>query len=114
MGNTAEGDGYKYRGRGIFQLTGKENYQKFTTYYKKKYDSTKNFEVNPELLATDREIAVVSALCFYKQKVTDVLDSINSKTDVNKVSKLVNGGKNGKEERKALFEKLVENIDCDK
>ena len=114
MGNTAEGDGYKYRGRGIFQLTGKENYQKFTTYYKKKYDSTKNFEVNPELLATDREIAVISALWYYKQRVTDVLDSINNKTDVDKVSTLINGGAKGKEERKELFDKLVENIDCDK
>ncbi|MFN0727875.1 hypothetical protein [Polaribacter gochangensis] len=108
MGNTNVGDGYKYRGRGIFQLTGKYNYQQFTSYYQNKYKSSLDFSVNPNLIATNKEIAVISALWFFKNKVGNLL----ANTTVAQVTKKINGGKKGLQHRKALFNKAKTNIKC--
>lgn len=111
-GNNSTGDGYRYRGRGIFQLTGKYNYQQFTNFYKANYDNTKDFVVNPDLLATDKEIAVISALWFYKTNVLDII-KVTTDTTVEKVTKKINGGRNGLAHRKKLTEKTKKEIDCD-
>ena len=112
IGNTQTGDGYKYRGRGIFQLTGKYNYQEFTTFYQKNYDNTKDFVLNPELIASNKELSVLSALWFYKKKVLDKI-TVDDDTSVEKVTELINGGDNGIEHREELTEKAKKEIDCD-
>ena len=111
MGNNTTGDGYKYRGRGVIQLTGKNNYQSFTTYYQNNIDSTKNFINTPDLLASDLKIAVISAMWFYKNSVIDKL-TINNNTSVESVTKKVNGGDHGITDRKKKFNKAKDNIDC--
>lgn len=60
MGNTATGDGYKFRGRGIFQLTGKSNYQAFQNFYNNKYDPDIDLISNPDLLITNNNLSVLS------------------------------------------------------
>ncbi|MFS4457314.1 glycoside hydrolase family 19 protein [Maribacter sp. 2304DJ31-5] len=109
-GNEASGDGYKYRGRGIFQLTGKDNYQSFTNAYNEIYDSDKNFVTNPELLSSDKEIAILSALWFYQKRVLNKID-IDSDTSVKSVTKKVNGGTTGLTDRKTQFNKAKNNVD---
>lgn len=109
LGNTETGDGYKFRGRGIFQLTGRANYKKFNDFYRNKYDKNKNMIDNPELIATDKTIAVISALWFYNNKINITIDS---KTTVESVTKKVNGGSNGIKDRKSKFTKAKTNIDC--
>ncbi|MGY0427184.1 MAG: glycoside hydrolase family 19 protein [Polaribacter sp.] len=111
LGNTSKGDGYKYRGRGIFQLTGKSNYQSFTTFYQGKYDATKNFVTNPGLLESDMKIAITSALWFYKNNVLDKL-TVDKDVTVKAVTKKVNGGTNGLADRKEIFEDVKKEIDC--
>ncbi|CAL2107963.1 putative chitinase [Tenacibaculum sp. 190524A02b] len=111
LGNTSEGDGYKYRGRGIIQLTGKANYEKFNTFYKGEYDNTKDLVTNPDLVKTDMKIAVISALWFFKNNVMNKL-TINSSTTVKAVTKKVNGGVNGLSDRKELYNKAKTNINC--
>ena len=110
LGNTNIGDGYKYRGRGIFQLTGRTNYQQFNTFYRERYNSSLNFINNPDLLATDTEIAVISALWYYDNKVNS--NSITSTTTVEKVTKKINGGKKGLKHREQLFNKTKNHINC--
>ena len=110
IGNTNIGDGYKYRGRGIFQLTGRTNYQQFNTFYRERYNSSINFINNPDLLATDTEIAVISALWYYDNKVNS--NSITSTTTVEKVTKKINGGKKGLKHREQLFNKTKNHINC--
>ncbi|WP_203258598.1 glycoside hydrolase family 19 protein [Hyunsoonleella ulvae] len=113
MGNGKEstGDGYKYRGRGIFQLTGKENYTNFKTWYNAKYEPDNDFVKSPETLKDNDTIAILSALWFYKTKVLDKV-TVDSTTTVKKVTLKVNGGDNGIEDRKKHFKKAKDSITC--
>ncbi|MTI89008.1 MAG: hypothetical protein FH748_13705 [Balneolaceae bacterium] len=92
LGNNAPGDGYKYRGRGIIQLTGKELYSEFNAFYRSNYDSSVDILSNPDLLSTNYEIAAISALWYYE---TRVLPKIDVNASVEEITKLVNGGKKG-------------------
>ena len=111
LGNTSTGDGYKYRGRGIIQLTGKANYEEFNTFYQDEYDKNKNLVTTPDLVKTEMKIAVISALWFFKNKVIDKL-TIDNTTSVLSVTEKVNGGDTGLKDRKELYNKAKENIDC--
>lgn len=64
-GNIASGDGWRYRGRGIKQLTGRGNYKSFTTGHEDLWLEKKDFEAEPELLATDAKYAVRSGIWFW-------------------------------------------------
>ena len=97
MGNGDEnsGDGFKFKGRGIFQLTGKENYQKF-----------KCLE-NPQKLITDKDFTIRIACDYWLSKK---LNEIADKNDIIEVSRKINGGKIGLEERKEIFKELFNKI----
>lgn len=93
-GNTASGDGYKFRGRGIIQLTGRDNYTEFGKTVGKSADDVIAY------LGTI-EGAVESACWYWNSR------NINSACDVNNITqmtKLVNGGSNGLAERKKYYE----------
>lgn len=64
-GNIASGDGWRYRGRGIKQLTFRSNYSAFTKAHKELWLEAKDFVANPELLATDAKYAVRSGIWFW-------------------------------------------------
>jgi RHS repeat-associated protein len=106
MGNGAfaSGDGYKYRGRGMFQLTGKSNYTAFNTFLG---EAGVDIVAKPELILTTA-YAIKSAMWFYKTAVVDKL-KIESAT-VNQVTNKVNGGDNGLSERQATYDKAIENL----
>lgn len=94
MGNGPEssGDGWKYRGRGHLQCTGKSNYAAF--------DKTVPEDIlsNPDLLAT--KYALASAAWFFNSnKLWTICDQGSSVDVVTKVSKRVNGGTIGLNER---------------
>jgi len=92
-GNEDSGDGWKFRGRGIIQLTGRENYLKFSQFMKDPEIMT-----NPDLVAT--KYAFESAMFYFNSKKIWIecdkgIDSIS----ITRVSKLVNGGTNGLDDR---------------
>ena len=95
-GNEASGDGWKYRGRGALQLTGKANYQAFSNYLKNPEIMT-----NPDLVST--EYAFESAMFFFdNNKLWSIADKgVNDKTILS-MTKKINGGTNGLDHRKAL------------
>jgi putative chitinase len=96
MGNGDEksGDGWTYRGRGLIQLTGKENYTKFSESIKKPLKEAVDY------LET-AEGAVESAAWFWnKNKLNELCD----KDDFTTLTKRINGGTNGLEDRKHHYE----------
>lgn len=93
-GDALSGDGWRYRGRGYIQLTGKNNYQKFAESIGKSIDDTVKY------LET-MEGAVESACWFWK---TNNLNSVSH--DILLCTKKINGGTNGLAHRKELFEKI--------
>jgi putative chitinase len=94
-GNEASGDGWKYRGRGALQLTGKSNYEAFSNYLKKREILT-----NPDLVATT--YAFESAMYFFdKNKLWSICDKGINDTAITELTHRINGGENGLDDRKA-------------
>lgn len=89
-GNEASGDGYKYRGRGLIQLTGRANYQAYKNY------SGIDVINNPEL-ASNISIALDIAGWFWNQ---NGINSLADADNVTAVTKKINGGTNGLADRK--------------
>lgn len=104
MGNGSEssGDGYRYCGRGLIQLTGHDNYQSFA-------DSIETpLEELPEYLATFAG-AVQSACWFWE--CAD-LNSLADTGDIKTMTKKINGGYNGLEDRIKHYEHIKAVLGC--
>ena len=92
-GDEASGDGYKFRGRGALQLTGKDNYKVFSEYLKNPEIMT-----NPDLVAT--EFAFESAIFFFdRNKLWDICDKGVNKDTILALTKRINGGTHGLADR---------------
>ena len=97
MGNSTpeSGDGWKYRGRGIFQLTGKSNYDAF-------FKDT-GVEATPDDL-TNPTYAVLSACWFWSK---NRLNAISDTKDVERCTRVINGGLVGLDHRKKLYSNII-------
>lgn len=95
-GSPQSGDGWKYRGRGALQLTGKDNYRLFSEFVHDKEVLT-----NPDIVAT--EYYWESALFYFTRNNLWGKMKGNSPEDVKAVRKAVNGGYNGLEHTQDLF-----------
>jgi len=91
-GNQASGDGYKFRGRGYIQLTGKDNYTSF--------DKTVEDDIltNPDLVATKYPLSS-AAFFFNKNGLWAICDKGADDATVTAVTKRVNGGTIGLADR---------------
>ena len=98
-GDEASGDGYKFRGRGAIQLTGKSNYQNFANHIKNQEIMT-----NPDLVASD--YAFESAMFFFdRNKLWDICDKGVTDATILSLTKRINGGHNGLKHRSELTKK---------
>jgi putative chitinase len=93
-GPESSGDGFKYRGRGDIQVTGKANYDAFGKAV------GENFVANPDLVASTK-YAVLSAAWFWE---THGLNELADKKDIVGMTKRVNGGTNGLKQRTKFYE----------
>jgi len=94
-GDEASGDGYKFRGRGAIQLTGRDNYTRFGA----------TLGLDPDSCVADMETldgGVESAMWFWQ---TNGLNAICDADDIVRMTKKVNGGTIGLAERTALYNK---------
>jgi putative chitinase len=99
-GDEASGDGWKYRGRGALQLTGKSNYQAFANYVNRPDVMT-----NPDLVAG--ELCFESALWFFdKNKLWSICDQGINDAAILTLTKRINGGTHGLDDRKAKTKKF--------
>lgn len=100
-GNEASGEGYKFRGRGLIQVTGKYNYGECSKFL---YDGDPTvLWTNPSLLTTV-EGAIHSA-CWYWSK--NNLNWYAERSMVTRATEIVNGGRNGLEDRLKLWNKAL-------
>ena len=96
LGNTQPGDGVRFKGRGYIQLTGRANYQKFSKF------CGEDCVANPDLVAN--KYPMMSAAYFFdSNKLWTICDGGATENDVKAVTKRVNGGYNGLEDRQKHF-----------
>ena len=89
-GDEASGDGWKFRGRGYIQLTGKSNYKALTESLKV------DFVANPDLVATPQYAALSAGWYWNSRNINKLADA----DDILGVTKAINGGTIGLEDRK--------------
>ena len=94
MGNREEGDGWKYRGRGFIQLTGRENYERASAALGYDYVN------NPDLVSEPEHAARVS-LWWWKDR--NGLRPAAQQGDVRQSTRLINGGYNGLADRQSKY-----------
>lgn len=105
LGNLQKGDGWKFRGRGLIQLTGRDAYAYANNFTRKE---KADILLHPDLVATDIKIAVLSSMAFWKWKGLHL--AANGNTEVTaKISKVVgldaiSDGKSSHAEKKHFFE----------
>ena len=103
-GNEASGDGWKFRGRGALQLTGKANYKAFADYLGKP-----EIMENPDLVATT--YAFDSAMFFFdKNKLWSICDQGINDAAILALTKRINGGTHGLEDRNTKTKKYYEYV----
>lgn len=93
LGNVVKGDGERYKGRGIFQLTGRSNYRKIGKLI------GMDLENNPDL-AESPEVSVLTALEYWKGRG---LNAFADKDDILTITHRINGGENGLSSRKVFL-----------
>jgi putative chitinase len=98
MGNTQDGDGWRFRGRGLKQLTGRENYTGFGKFVGMTAEQAADYVATPKG-------AVESACWFWDTKK---LNNIADTDDVVKMTKEINGGNIGLADRQARYKKAME------
>ena len=98
-GDEASGDGYKYSGKGFIQLTGKDNYKQFSTFI------GEDCVANPDLVATKYPLSS-AAFFFNKNHIWDICDKGSSRDVIVQVTKKVNGGDIGLQDRIIHFDEF--------
>lgn len=97
LGNTNAGDGYKFRGRGAIQITGRSNYQKFAESIHKTIDEAIEYAETPK--------GAVEVACWFWNYRS--LNALADAGDVAGCTRKINGGLLGLEERTAMYKKAL-------
>ena len=100
-GDEASGDGWRYRGRGLIQITGKANYTKLAQYIKKTLQETIGYCETVE--------GAVESACFYW--VSNNLNAIADTGDMTTLTRRINGGVIGLADRLDKYKKTLEDLE---
>ena len=94
-GDEASGDGYRYRGRGLMQVTGRDNYRRL------------GFEDNPDALANPITAADTAATFWANNNLNGRTQTALDRAHYDEISRAVNGGDNGISERWAAYQRAL-------
>lgn len=97
MGNSAPGDGWRYRGRGLIQVTGKTNYAACG-------EALGEDLINRPELLEQPQYAALSAAWFWS---VNGLNTLADAGDLAKITRRINGGHNGQADRQALYDRAL-------
>jgi putative chitinase len=100
MGNTEDGDGAKFIGRGLIQLTGKDNYTAFGEAI------GEDLVANPQLVEQPRYAALSAGWFWNKRGLNALADAM----DIETLTKRINGGSIGIDDRKAKISMVLNTI----
>lgn len=98
LGNIQPGDGYKFRGRGLIQITGRSNYAKMSM--KLNVDCI----ANPAVLEEPHYAAMSAGLYWSERRLSELADA----DDFKGITKKINGGLNGYDDRVKRWESVKE------
>jgi putative chitinase len=98
LGNTEPGDGQRFKGRGAIQITGRSNYAKYGEML------GVDLITNPAI-ATTPQIAVTTAAAFWQ---TNGLNELADVEDFGEITRIINGGLNGYEERCRYYQRAMD------
>lgn len=101
LGNIYKGDGVTFKGRGFIQITGRSNYTQLSKAL------GIDFVSKPELASKD-EYSARAAAWYWKSRNLNKYADLNSQEGFDKITKLINGGWNGREQRNKFYEKAKE------
>jgi putative chitinase len=94
-GNEASGDGYRFRGRGLMQVTGRANYR------------TLGHEADPDALLTPQVAADTAAAFWENNGLNAMADGVLTRDGFNRISRRVNGGDHGSNERWQAYQRAL-------
>jgi putative chitinase len=103
LGNVFPGDGSRYRGRGLIQTTGRYNYARVRDRLRARFEDVPDFEQDPEALTAPRWAALSAADYWDDKKLSALADAGDFET----ITRRINGGLNGYEDRKARWERAL-------
>ncbi len=98
LGNTQPGDGRRFKGRGLIQLTGRANYAE----YGRAINREAELLAKPELVASDPELCVDVAGWFWAKRG---LNELADRDELSAITRRINGGLNGLEDRRRLYQR---------
>lgn len=103
LGNTQPGDGERFMGRGPIQITGRSNYSQFTRWARAIDPDAPDFVKNPDLVNTDPWEGLTAIWFWSTRKLNQYADA----NDIEMVTRRINGGVNGLEDRIRYYTRVA-------
>lgn len=100
-GPEASGEGWKYRGRGLIQVTGKANYEAVRDLLREERRDAPDFVADPDALAEPRWAALSAAAWWADRELNELADDYA----FTQITQRINGGQNGAVDRKERYDR---------
>lgn len=107
LGNTQPGDGERFKGHGGFQVTGRANHVRVRDRLRKRFLDVPDFELEPEALC-EPQWAMLSACDYWDDRR---LNALADKVRFDEVTRRINGGQNGRADRRIRWMKALDALD---
>ena len=101
LGNNRPGDGWRFRGRGLLQVTGRANYEAVTELLRERVHAVPDLGELPETLA-EPKWAAYSAAAWWADHDLNALADVGA---FDQITRRINGGTNGSVDRRARYER---------